>query len=538
MVLTRAFRLAVIGAGLSVAFLSPAPAAEPARYDIVLRGGRIVDGTGAPWYRADVGIRGDTIVAIGRGLEGGAARVIDVGGHVVSPGFIDIHAHASPGIFRLPTADNCLRQGVTTLLDGIDGFSPVPLAPFLEKVEATRTSVNLASFIGQGSVCERVLGRANRRPTADELEAMQRLVQEGMRDGAVGMSTGLFYVPGSYATTEEVAALARVAGAAGGIHVSHMRDEARYVVESVRETIAIGEQGGLPTHISHHKIAGKNNWGRSRETLRLVDEARGRGIDVTLDQYPYTATQTMLGSALLSKEAQEGGPDAVRARLRDPQQRAEIKKEAVRLLQEERAGGDARNIVIARCEWQPSLAGKNLAEITEARGLAPTMENAAEVALWILEQGGARGVFHTLAEEDLQRILVHPATMIASDGGVSVFGEEMPHPRAYGTFVRVLAVYVREKGLLRLEEAIRKMTAMPAQRIGLMDRGLLRPGMKADLVVFDPERVADTATFENPHQYAVGVSHVVVNGEVAFENGAITAARPGRVLRGPGVPRP
>jgi len=502
-------------------------------YDIVLRGGRIVDGTASPWYRADVAIKGDTIVRIAPAIAAPAARVIDVGGLVVAPGFIDIHTHARRGIFDVPTADNYVRQGVTTLVEGPDGGSPIPLRPFLDKVAATRITPNFASFIGQGSVRSHVMGDVDRAATPDELARMRALVREGMEDGAFGLSSGLFYVPGTFTPTAEVVELAKVAGAMGGIYISHMRNEAGGVLDSVRETVTIGEQGGLPTQVTHHKVVGRKYWGRSVDTLRLIDEARARGVDATIDQYPYTASATSIGAALLPAWAQEGGRDSTLARLKDPATRAKIKAESVAIIRDERGGGDPKNVVASSCQFDPALAGKNLAEITAGRGLPVTLENAAETAMWIVEQGGCQGIFHAISEEDLQRILVHPATMVASDGEIPIFGRNHPHPRSYGTFVRVLGVYVRDKKLLPLETAVQKMSALPAQRLGLADRGVIREGLKADIAVFDPARVRDTATFEKPHSYAEGVSYVLVNGQVVFEQGAMTAARPGRVLYGP-----
>lgn len=475
-------------------------------------------------------MRGDTIVRIAPAITDPATRVIDVAGQVISPGFIDIHTHARRGILVVPTADNYVRQGVTTLMEGPDGGSPVPLGPFLARLDALPKSVNIGSFIGQGSVRSAVIGDVNRRPTADELNKMRALVEQGMKDGAFGLSTGLFYVPGAFTPTEEVIELARVAGRFGGIHVSHMRDEASGVIDSVKETIAIGEQGGLPTQVTHHKIIGPGNWGRSVDTLRLIDEARARGVDATIDQYPYTASSTSIQAALLPAWAQEGGRAATLGRLKDPAARAKIKTESARIIRLERGGGDAKNIVIASCDWDRSLAGKTLADVARLRGMEPTVENAAEAALWIIEQGGCQGIFHAINESDLERILRHPATMIGSDGEVPVFGRDVPHPRSYGTFARVLAVYVRERKTITLEDAIRKMSSFPAERLGLLDRGMLRPGMKADIAVFDPTRVRDAATFEQPHQYAEGFSLVVVNGQVVFERGAMTAARPGKVL--------
>jgi N-acyl-D-amino-acid deacylase len=507
---------------------------QTAPYDLILRNGRIVDGTGSAWYRSDMAVRGDVIVRIAPSITENARRIIDAGNQVIAPGFIDIHSHAREGIFDVPTADNYLREGVTTVIEGPDGSSPVPLAPFLSKLAALQKTINIGMFIGQGSVRSSVIGQVDRKPTADELDRMRQLVIQGMKDGAFGLSSGLFYVPGTFSSTDEIIELAKVAGRFGGIYISHMRDETAGVIDSVKETITIGERGGLPTQITHHKIIGPGNFGKSVDTLRLVDEARKRGVDATIDQYPYTASSTGVGSALLPAWAQEGGRQKALSRLKDPSIRGEIKNEVVRVIENERGGGDPQNIVLARCNWNASLDGKNLADVTRLRGMEPTIPNAAETGMWIVEQGDCSGIFHAISEDDLERILRHPATMIASDGGIPIFGRAAPHPRNYGTFARVLAVYVRERNTITLEDAVRKMSSFPAQRLGLADRGLLRPGMKADIAVFDPVRVRDAATFEKPHQYAEGFSTVVVNGQIVLEQGKISAARPGKVLYGPG----
>ena len=521
-------KIAFGGAAILLAVL--AHAQTPA-YDLVIRNGRVVDGTGSPWYRADVAIRGGDVVRVAAVISDPATHVIDAAGQIVAPGFIDIHNHARENIFALPTADNYIRQGVTTIVEGPDGGSPIPLAPFLAKLEALRKSVNIGTFIGQGSVREAVLGTVNRRPTPAELDTMRGIVEDGMKAGAFGLSTGLFYVPGAFTPIEEVIELARVAGRYGGIHISHMRDEAFGVVDSVRETIRIGEEGGLPTQVTHHKIVGPRNYGKSVETLKLLDEARSRGVDATSDQYPYTASSNAFVASMMPQWAQEGGREKMLGRLKNPATRKEIAGETVRIIREERGGGDPKNVFLAHCDWDASMAGKNLADVARLRGMEPTVENGAEAAIWIVEQGSCQGVYHAMSEQDLERVMRHPATMIASDGWVQIFGDGVPHPRSYGTFARVLGVYVRERNTITLEDAIRKMTSFPAQRLRLQDRGVLRPGMKADVVVFDPARVRDMATFEKPHQYAEGFSSVIVNGEVVFDGKAMTAARPGKVLR-------
>jgi N-acyl-D-amino-acid deacylase len=527
--------VAIAGATL----LTMRPAAQAPAFDLVIQNGRIVDGTGATWFVGDVGIRGDAIAAVAPRLEARGARTIDATGLVVSPGFIDVHSHSeSPqqGLAAQPAAENNVRQGVTTVFANPDGGGDVPIAPFLLRVAAAHPAINLGAFIGHGAIRAKIIGTTDRAATAPELEQMRALVRAGMDDGAFGLSTGLFYVPGNYAPLSEVVELARVAGERGGIHQSHMRDEAAGVLDSVRETIAIGEQGHLPTEVTHHKIIGKANWGKSVDTLRLVDEARARGVDVTIDQYPYTASSTSIEGGLVPQWAREGGRERLLARLQDPQTAGHIHAEVVKAIDNDRGGGDPANVALAACEFDPSLAGKNLAQVLRERGRPVTSSTAADLVVDIVRKGGCMAIYHAIDEDDLVRIMKHPATMIASDAapGEPAFGRDVPHPRAYGTFARVLGVYVREKHILSLEEAVRKMSSFPAARMRLVDRGVLRPGMKADIAVFDAAEVKDAATFEKPHQYATGMHVVLVNGQVVLENGAMTTARPGRVLYGPG----
>lgn len=505
-------------------------------YDAVIRGARVVDGTGAPWFRADVAITGERIAAVGRLDPAQAKRVVEARGLVLAPGFIDIHSHALAGLRRHPDAENLIRQGVTTVLEGQDGSSPLPLKPVLEEMDRLRPAVNIGFFAGHGTIRRQVLGTEMRAPSAEELERMKSLVREAMRDGAFGLSTGLFYVPGNYSRTEEVIELARAAAELGGMHISHMRDEAAGVLASVAETIRIGEEGGLPTQVTHHKIIGKANWGRSRETLKLVEEARRRGVDATLDAYPYTASSTGT-AALFPQWSLAGGAPALRERLAAPESRAKIRAEIVKRILEDRGGGDPANVVLASCGFDRSLAGKSLADLARGRGLEPTAENAADIAIEIQNRGGCSAVYHAISEEDVERVLAYRWTMIASDGGVVAPGEGAPHPRNYGAFARVLGRYARERGLLRLEEAVWKMTGLPAQRLGLWERGLIRPGLQADLVLFDPERVRDRATFESPHQYAEGVEAVWVNGVETMAGGRLAGRRGGRALRGPAARR-
>ncbi|MBZ5621571.1 MAG: D-aminoacylase [Acidobacteriia bacterium] len=504
-------------------------------FDLLITGARVVDGSGNSWYYADVAIRGDIIAAVGPLGDAAATVRIDARGLVVAPGFIDIHSHGRRGIFNVPTAENYLREGVTTIIEGPDGSSPLPLAPFLDRVRQTPISINFATFVGQGTIRQQVIGLVNRKAMPEEIGKMKDLAAQAMRDGAFGLSTGLFYVPGNFTPTEEVIEIAKVVGRMGGIHISHMREEASHVLDSVRETIRIGEEGGLPTQITHHKIIGQPNWGQSVESLKLVEEARARGVDVTIDQYPYTASSTGI-AALFPQWSLEGGQKATAERLAAPAERARIKATIVQNLKLDRGAGDPKNVSLVSCSFDGSLAGKNLAEVTRARGVEPTMENAAETAIELQSKGGCSAIYHAIQEDDVLRIMRSPYTMIASDGEIPVFGQASPHPRSYGTFARVLGVYVREKHVLTLEDAVRRMSGYPAERLKLWDRGLVRPGMKADVVVFDPARIADRAQYDKPHQYSVGVRDVVVNGKLVLHNDAVTSERPGRVLYGPGRP--
>lgn len=512
--------------------LTPLAVAQD-RFDKIIRDGRIVDGTGNPWYQADVGIVADRIVRIGDLSNSDADISIDASGLVVAPGFIDPHTHAMRGIFDVPTAESALLQGVTTLTEGNDGSSPFPIAEHYAEIEALGISPNWSVFVGQGTVRSRVLGAEDREPTATELQRMKDMIAQAMREGALGISTGLFYVPGSFTSTEEVIELSRVASEYGGIYISHMREEAYQLLDSVRETIRIGAEADIPVQMTHHKVIGVENFGASIDSLRMVDEARAQGIDITIDQYPYTASQTGI-TALIPQWAQEGGSDRLLERINSPETRGSIKNEVVEKILYDRGGGDPKNIFISRNSWAPEMAGKNLAELTIEAGMEPTPENAAEIVFDIIRGGGATAVYHAIGPEDVDRIMQHPATAIGSDGPVGIFGEGAPHPRQYGTFARVLGYYTRERGILTLEQAVRKMSSQTAVRLGIRDRGLLSEGYFADIAVFDADEIIDMATFEDPHQYAVGMKFVLVNGELVVRDGTHTGARPGRVLRGPG----
>jgi len=502
-------------------------------YDLIIRGGKVVDGSGNPWYDADIAIKNDRIAEIGQLSNHEAKRVIDAHGLVVAPGFIDPHTHALRGIFEVPNAESALLQGVTTLTEGNDGSSPYPIDRHYADIDNLRISPNWAVFVGQGTIRQRVIGFGLRKATPDEMERMKQMVRDAMEQGALGISTGLFYVPGSFTSTEEVIELSKVAAEYNGIYISHIREEAAQLIDSVQETIRIGEEANIPVQITHHKVIGVENWGASIESLRLVDEARKRGVDVTIDQYPYTASQTSI-NALIPQWAQAGGREEMLSRINSAETYSTIKNEVVAKILYDRGGGDPKNVFISRNSWDPDMAGKNLAELAIDAGLEPTPENAADVVFDIIRGGGATAVYHAIGPEDVDRIMQHPATAIGSDGPVGVFGEGAPHPRQYGTFARVLGLYVRERKILSLEEAIRKMSSQSARRLGIHDRGLITKGYFADIAIFDPDEIIDKATFENPHQYAIGTKFVLVNGTVVVENGQHTGARPGRILHGPG----
>jgi N-acyl-D-amino-acid deacylase len=509
-------------------FLSIALTAQ--KMDLILRNGRIIDGTGNPWYIGDIGIRKGKIKAIGDLREAKARRVIDIKQQVIAPGFIDVHAHLERSIPSRPEAENFLYNGVTTLITGNCGGSTTDLKTFFKDRRKSGMGVNVASLIGHNSVRQAVMGEDDRAPTPEELEAMKELVAKAMRAGAVGLSTGLIYTPGTFAETEEVVELAKVAAEYGGIYASHIRNEDHRVFDAIEEAVYIGKAAGMPVEISHFKITNKANWGRGLELVDRIRTYRREGIDVTVDQYPYTASSTRLG-VLLPSWALAGGRDSLNARLEDPNIRAAIAAEMKEMLAQTGFDNYAYAYV-AGCPWEPVYEGKNISEINQIRGNDPGHDNEIETILEMMSKGvRVQMVYHKMSEEDVQHIMQFPLAMIASDAGIPKFDDGSPHPRAYGTNARVLGRYVREQGIITLEEAIRKMTSLPAQRFQLSGRGLLRPGYAADLVVFDPATVSDRATFEAPHAYSTGFSYVLVNGVPAIEQGKYNGERPGTVVR-------
>ncbi len=530
-------------------------------FDVLIRGGAVVDGTGRTAFPADVAIEGERIAAMAGPEElagAAAATVIDAEGKLVTPGFIDIHTHSDRSIVINPRMESKVRQGVTTEIGGNCGSGLAPargralaaaqkeaerdgqpgawttMAEYFAHVERQGIAGNYATWVGHGTLRASVVGYDMRQPTEDELAQMQALLREARAAGAFGLSTGLIYVPSGYADTDEIAALAQMVREYGGLYASHIRNEGSGLLDAVGEAIEIGQRAGVPVQVAHHKASGKQNWGLVEQSLALMDRARAGGVDVACDQYPYVASSTGLTS-MLPKWALEGGREALGPRLKDPPTRAQIRAEMLEQrpdLATLESDSHWHNVLVARARNARHLEGKRLGEIAIEQDREPF---DVYFDLLIEHEGNVGGVFFALCEEDVQTVMRWPHTMVGSDASsvapYGPLGGGKPHPRAYGTFPRVLGRYVRELKVLRWEEAIHKMTAMPARRLGLRDRGELRPGACADVVVLDPATVADRATFQEPHQYPLGIEQVIVNGAVVVRDGEHTGALPGRVLR-------
>ncbi len=522
----RAQAIVVCVAVLLVA--SPRASTQPApRYDLVIAGGTVLDGTGAPGRVADVAVKDGRIVTVGRVPRTQAAQVIDASGLVVAPGFIDVHTHADALADR-PAASNFVRMGVTTVIAGNCGGSALDVAAELGALRERPAAVNFATLFGHNTVRSAVMGSDNRLPKAAELARMKSLVWKAMADGAIGFSTGLQYVPGTYAQTPEITELARVAANAGGIYTSHMRNEGTALEEAIAETIQVGFLSGARVEISHLKVDSPNRWGGSERALAMIDTARAKGIDVRADQYAYTAASSTLGIRFPSWVL-EGGDSKIAERLNTPATWAKIKEEMAGLLAE-RGLRDLSFAVVAMYRRDPSLNGLTMAQVALRRSGSDSADAQFEAAREMLLEGGASMVYHFMSDADVDRIMRHPQVAIASDASVLAFGDGVPHPRGYGNNARVLGSYTRERHVIALEEAVRKMTSLPATHFRLANRGTIRSGYAADLVVFDPKTVADTATFDAPHSYAAGIPYVLVNGVLVVKNGAQTDARPGQVI--------
>lgn len=502
------------------------------QYEVIIINGKIIDGTGNSWYYGDVAIKDGKIAAIGKFNNITAPKVINAKGLTVAPGFIDVHGHIENGVFENPLAGNYIYDGVTTVITGNCGGSAEDLKRFFWRLDSMKTSINVASLIGHNTVRRLAMGLDNRLANAEEQKAMETLVLQAMKDGAVGLSTGLIYLPGMYSNTDEVIGLARAAAAYNGVYASHIRNEENGVKEAINEAINIGRQANIPVQISHFKVSGPANWGRSKETLPMIDAARKDGYDVTIDQYPYSASSTNLGIRL-PDWALAGGADSLKKRITDPVMHKQIIKDMLEM-QNKYKYKNYSYAYVANHSADTSLNGKNISEINKLKGRKSKMKEEAETILDMMMAGGAQMVYHSMNEDDVRHFIKYPFNMIGADGGVVVYGKGMPHPRAYGTNARVLAKYVRDEKLVSLEEMIRRMTSLAAQKFQLKDRGLIKEGMAADIVVFDLDKVTDKATFEQPHQFSAGFHYVLVNGQIVIDNGKHTEVKSGITLNGPG----
>ena len=512
---------------LSICFTVQFAKAQTA--DFIIRHGKLIDGTGNQWQYKDVAISGQQIVAIGDLKNWKATREIDAKGLIVAPGFIDVHGHLEGGETRNPLASNFLYDGVTTVVTGNCGGSAENLKIYFDQLDSIGMSINIASLIGHNTIRKQVMGSANRHATESELQQMEKIANQAMKDGAVGMSTGLIYIPGTYAPTEEVVRLAKVIASNGGVYASHIRNEENQVVDAVNEAIQIGRAASIPVEISHFKISGQNNWGRSKETLPLVINARKEGIDVTIDQYPYTASSTQL-SVLLPDWVLADGQDSIFARLKNPIIRKKVANEIIGILKE-RGIKHFTYAVVANYKADSTYNGKDIEAINLLRGNKNLAVDEAETIIQMMEQGGAQMIYHGMTEADVKAIMQYPFNMFASDAGIAMKGYGKPHPRAYGTNSRVLGRYVRELGIISLEEAIRRMTSLPANKFNIQKRGLIQVGNFADIVVFDAGEVKDMASFEDAHQYAKGFKYIWVNGALSMDEAVQIPIKKGRSIR-------
>ena len=503
------------------------PPALAQDYDLLIANGFVVDGTGNPWYRADVAVTGDRIVAVGVLDRARARRVIDARGLWVTPGFVDPHSHAAGGLgsAELSHARPLLAQGITTVVVNPDGGGPVDLAVQRGQLLEHGLGVNVAQLIGHGSIRTAVIGRDDRPPTPDELGRMRALARAAMEHGAFGLSSGLFYAPGSYADIGEVVELGKVVARYGGIYTSHIRDESDYTVgltAAVDEVIRVAREAGMRGSVTHIKALGPRVWGSAADVVTQIEQARAAGVEVFACQYPYTASATGLSAALLDRWIQDGGREQMLARLRDPEVRRRVRGEMVENL--DRRGG-AERIQFRRHQPDPSIEGRTLAAVAAERGQDPI-----ETALALIEEGGPGIVSFNMMDADVELFMRQPWVMTCTDGGLVPMGRGVPHPRNYGTYPRKLRKYVLEQGTVGLSEAVRSMTYTPATLYRVADRGIIRAGAMADLVVIDPATVRETATFTDPHQLSEGMVHVLVNGQLVIDGARFTGALPGQVL--------
>jgi N-acyl-D-aspartate/D-glutamate deacylase len=521
----RRMRRTVLALAALVAFVASAETRQ-AQFDLLIRNAHVFDGNGNPWIRADVGITGDRIAAVGVLGDVTGTRTIDANGLALAPGFIDVHSHAGGG---LATADlkhgqPVLAQGITTVIVNPDGGGPVDLVAQRATYEKQGIGLNVGLMVPHGSIRREVMNMTDRDPTAQELAKMVALTRAGMKAGAFGLSSGLYYAPGSYSKTPEVVAMAKAAAEFAGVYSSHIRDESDYSVglmAAVQEVIDIAEQAGLIGVVTHVKALGPSSHGLSLAIVQRIEAARARGVQVYTDQYPYSASGTGITGALIPRWAQVAGRDAMLRRIRGDEGKKIL--EQVRENIARRGGADT--LMVSRYSVDPSLEGKSLAELAKAAGTTPEQH-----AVDLLQKGDASLVSFNMSERDIELLMRQPWTMTSTDGDLVPMGRGKPHPRAYGAFPRKLRLYVRERGAIDLPFAIRSMTSLPAQVFGIKDRGQIRPGAYADIVMFDPAKVNDAATYQEPHRLAEGMTHIVINGVLVREDGKFTDSLAGRVL--------
>ncbi len=502
-------------------------------FDVVILNGQVYDGVTNTFQELDLGISNGVIATTsprGELPQFSTNLTIDASGKVVSPGFIDLHSHNEKGILKAPEALNILYQGVTTILAGNCGSSPLNLNEYFNQWSQQGSSLNVGMLIGHNTVRRHVMNRENRHATESELRAMKQLVSKAMKEGAFGLSTGLLYIPGAFAPPQELFELASSIKPFDGFYATHLRSESELVLEALNEALEVAKQAQVPVHISHHKTSGPSAWGKSVQSINLIAQARSQGFDITLDLYPYTASNTNLG-VLLPQWSLEGGRSAFRERMKQKDLFNKVLKESADIIKNQRAGDELDRIVVSQYNADKSWVGMSFAEILLKKGKALTAQNAAELAIEIELNGGGRGIYHTMLNEDVERIMQFPHASIASDGRGIVWQQGKPHPRNYGSYPRVIAHYVNHKNTLNLADAIYKMTALPAKRMQLKDRGLIKTGYKADIIVWDKNELKDLSTFEDPHKYSQGIDYMLVNGVMVIADSTYTGEKPGHALR-------
>lgn len=498
-------------------------------YDLIIKGGKIIDGSSSPFFVADIGIKGKKIKKIGFIDEKDGKKVINAETLFVAPGFIDVHTHTEKILLR-PSIENYLFQGVTTVISGNCGSHEFPLKEFFKKLKDKKISVNFGSLVGHNTIREKVMGKRNAEPTDEEMRRMEILLEQELKAGGLGLSTGLEYIPGAYSKTDELVRLGKIVSKYHGIYATHMRNEDAMIKPAIEEAIRIGEENRIPVEISHIKLCSEEVWGKLDLIIEPVESARKRGVEIFMDQYPYLHTSTGI-SIMIPSYALEGGLEKFKERVQSQHFREKIRNEIAQKRLTSSKIDKLKNIIIANYDKNPDYNGKSLEEILTMKGEKAEVKNASELIIEIVENGDASAVFLQMTDDDVKALMKLSYVSIASDGGVQFPGKGFPHPRSYGTFPRVISKYVKEEKVLSLEHAIRKMTSLPAQVFRIKERGLIKEGFFADLVIFDFEKIKDNATFQNPHQYPSGIVYVIVNGKVVAEKGKHTGEYPGAIIK-------